>query len=193
MILPRALRDRRHARWLAAARRGDAAAFVALYRELSRPVWAYVARRIERREEAEEVVAAIFHRFVGRLEMFDRRRGSVSSWLLAIAHRAVLDAYRARQPTVALDEAPPPLATEPGPLEALLADERQRRLAGVVAELPEDARRLLALRFEQDLGYRDIAALTGLNEGTVRQRVSRTLRQLRERLHPTSHEEKHHA
>lgn len=194
MRLPRFLRDSRHARWAVAARQGDAAAFRSLYRELATPVWSFVARRLHGREDAEEVVSAVFHRLLERLATFDPRRGSVTSWVLAIAHSAVIDHLRSRRPTVALDDLPqPPLALEPSPLERVLAGERQRRLARLLEELPAEARQLLVLRFELDLGYRDIASRTGLSEGAARQRVSRAVRQLRGRLGEGFEEDAGHA
>lgn len=48
--------------------------------------------------------------------------------------------------------------------------------------LPSDQRTAIVLRFYEDLDYHDIAALTGVREGTVRSRVSRGVAALREEL-----------
>lgn len=48
--------------------------------------------------------------------------------------------------------------------------------------LPSDQRTAIVLRFYEDLDYHDIAALTGVREGTVRSRVSRGIATLREEL-----------
>lgn len=48
--------------------------------------------------------------------------------------------------------------------------------------LPSDQRTAIVLRFYEDLDYRDIAALTGVREGTVRSRLSRGIAALREEL-----------
>jgi RNA polymerase sigma-70 factor (ECF subfamily) len=68
------------------------------------------------------------------------------------------------------------------PLAAALRDERDRVVRGLLRELPAETRRMFALRFEQDLRYREIAACMGLTANAVKQRFSRALRDLKSRL-----------
>jgi len=179
----RLLRDRRHARLLARARAGDEAAFRGLYRELFVPVSRYLSGRLERREDAEDLVSQVFHRFLERLDDFDRRRGTVLAWLLTMAHNALVDHYRTRKETVPVDELAELLAGGgASPLAEALRDERDRVIRGLLRELPAEIRRMFALRFEQDLRYREIAACMGLTESAVKQRFSRALRDLKSRL-----------
>jgi RNA polymerase sigma-70 factor (sigma-E family) len=56
------------------------------------------------------------------------------------------------------------------------------RLWKACVRLPEDQRTAVVLRFYEDMEYADIAALTGVREGSVRSRVSRGLVRLREEL-----------
>lgn len=183
MIVGRAARDRRHARLLESARRGDSQAFRRLYRELYGPLWGYVSRRVARREDAEDLVAEVFHRFVTHLDDFDRNRGSVISWLLVVAHHAVADHYRRASRTAGPEEGLDTLvAARPSPLEEILADERAGRLRRAVAELSPETRELLSLRFDDQLRYGEIGALTGMTEAAVKQRCSRAVRALRDRL-----------
>lgn len=58
-------------------------------------------------------------------------------------------------------------------------DDRDRLWAACRA-LPEAQRTAVVLRYYEQLGYEEIAALTGVREGTVRSRVSRGLAVLRE-------------
>jgi len=179
----RLLRDRRHASLLASARRGDGEAFRALYRELYPPVWTYLARRLPRREDAEDLVGEVFHSFLEQLPRYEARRGSVLSWVLTIAHHALVDLRRRQRPGVPLDERIDALPhPEPSPLEEALRKEGTRRLLALVRELPDQTRDILALRFGGELRYREIARLLGSTEAAVRQRLSRAVRTLEERL-----------
>ena len=54
-------------------------------------------------------------------------------------------------------------------------------LSGLLAEHPAEIREMFALRFGQVLSYREIAACLGLSESAVKQRFSRTLRELRKK------------
>jgi RNA polymerase sigma-70 factor (ECF subfamily) len=185
MQLPWPLRDELHARRLARARDGDGEAFRALYRDLYPEVARFVARRVRARADAEDLTARVFVALVERLGDYDRSRGSVRGWLLAIARNAIVDHFRAARPGAAeeLDVLP---SDEGGPLEGLLQREQLGQLAAVVRDLPPDTRELLALRFADGLRHREIAAVLGLQEAAVKQRVSRALRDLRARLSPSA-------
>jgi RNA polymerase sigma-70 factor (sigma-E family) len=56
------------------------------------------------------------------------------------------------------------------------------RLWQACRRLPTDQRTAVVLRFYEDMEYADIAALTGVREGSVRSRVSRGLAALRQEL-----------
>lgn len=186
MQLPWPLRDELHARRLARARDGDRDAFRALYRDLYPEVIRFVARRISSRADAEDLTARVFVAFVERLDRYDRARGSVRGWLLTFARNAVIDHLRAARPSAPadlLDLLPHP---GDGPEGDLLRREQVDQLAAIVRELAPDTRELLALRFADGLRHRDIAAVLGLQEAAVKQRVSRALRDLRARLRPAA-------
>lgn len=180
MTLKRLLRDKRHARLLSAASRGDAAAFQRLYGELFGPVASFFYKRVERREDAEELISDVFHRLLKNLNRFDPKRGSVLSWLLTSAHNALVDYYRGRKQNASLDDIVEILACRRAdPLEGLLQSERIRRVRDMLDELPADTRHMFALRFEHELRYKEIGECMDLSEAAVKQRFSRAMRDLR--------------
>lgn len=160
---------------------GDRRAFTRLYRELHPLVARYVARRVDSRADAEELVAEVFRRVVEHLDSFDPARGSVRAWVLRIARNAVIDHYRTRKTPVALEQIADGLRETTGPLDHLLADERATRVRALLAECPEDTRRLLAMRYGDGLRHAEIAELLGMREAAVRKRISRAVRELRTR------------
>jgi RNA polymerase sigma-70 factor (ECF subfamily) len=170
----------RHARQAVA---GDRRAFTRLYRDLHPLVARFVARRVDSRADAEELVAEVFRRVVEHLGEFEPKRGSVRAWVLRIARNAVIDHYRTRKP---LD----PLGSiavlalnghEGGPLDRMLADERSARIRELLAACPDETRTLLAMRYGDGLRHAEIAELLGLGEAVVRKRISRAVRELRSR------------
>lgn len=179
----RVFRDRRHARLLAAARAGDGLALQRLYRDLFDPVNHYVAVRLKRREDVEDLVATVFHRFLEHLEDYNRNRGSVLAWLLTITHNALVDHLREVKKSPLVGEVPETwLTAEENPFDHAARNEKARWVQAMLRELPPETRHMLALRFEQDLSYRDIAVCLGLSEVAVKQRFSRTLRSLKGRV-----------
>lgn len=160
---------------------GDRRAFTSLYRELHPLVARYVARRVDSRADAEELVAEVFRRVVEHLCEFDPRRGSVRAWVLRIARNAVIDHYRTRKTPLALEQIADGLRDTAGPLDYMLADERSAIVRELVAACPEQTRRLLAMRYGDGLRHAEIAELLGMREAAVRKRISRAVRELRER------------
>jgi RNA polymerase sigma-70 factor (ECF subfamily) len=67
----------------------------------------------------------------------------------------------------------------PSPEDVVLADERRRQLMNAVAELPERQRMVFMLSHFDGRSSREVSALTGLNESTVRVHLFRAIRRLR--------------
>jgi RNA polymerase sigma-70 factor (ECF subfamily) len=73
---------------------------------------------------------------------------------------------------------------EPGHVDQALERERHRRVRDGLAQLPDAAREVLLLRFEQELSYAEIAQIVGKREVTVRSQVFHALRKLQLELDP---------
>jgi RNA polymerase sigma-70 factor (ECF subfamily) len=187
--LRRRIRDHRHARLLAAARGGSESALVRLYGELYDPVADYLERRCATPQDAEDLIATVFHRFLQNLVRFDPRRGCVLAWVLTMARHAFIDHLRATRPAIPVDELDEVLAgPAPDPLEGLVRTEQADRLGRALAELPAPTREMLELHYAQGLRLREIGDLVGLSEDAVKQRFSRVRRTLRERLRDETRE-----
>jgi DNA-directed RNA polymerase specialized sigma24 family protein len=78
-------------------------------------------------------------------------------------------------------ETPVPEAFAPGSVSGPPDDDRDRVWRSCLA-LPEAQRVAVVLRYYEQLEYAEIAALTGVAEGSVRSRVSRGLATLRTEL-----------
>lgn len=67
----------------------------------------------------------------------------------------------------------------PSPEDQLLAKERRERLAAALARLPERQRAVFMLSHYEGCTSREVSAITGLNESTVRVHLFRAIRKLR--------------
>jgi RNA polymerase sigma-70 factor (ECF subfamily) len=67
----------------------------------------------------------------------------------------------------------------PSPEEQLLARERRQRLAEAIATLPDRQRSVFMLSHYEGCTSREVSAMTGLNESTVRVHLFRAVRKLR--------------
>ena len=127
---------------------------------------------------AEEVAQEVFlelHRKLGQLES----AAHVRHWLRkAAAHRAIDEARRRRlRPRLSLDKAEEPFA--PAPESDPMMSGTLRRL---VASLPETARMVVILRYQEDLDPVEIAGVLEMPVRTVKSHLQRSLALLRGKL-----------
>ena len=145
--------------------------------------------------EADEAVQDAFVKAYSHLASF-REELPFDVWFTRILINGCLDRIKARtrrerwvQP---LSDARSPdrdlterVATAgPSPEEALLARERRRTIAAALARLPERQRAVFVLSHVEGYTSREVSALTGLNESTVRVHLFRAIRKLRTLLGP---------
>jgi len=126
-----------------------------------------------------------------------RREADFDTWLFKIARNAFRKrlrwraAEKRRGEEVSLDAeeedeaAQLPIASpEPAPAEAALQRERSRVLREAMDKLPEQMRKCMTLRVEQDLKYREIAVVLRLSPETVKAHLFQARRRLQEMLGP---------
>ena len=70
----------------------------------------------------------------------------------------------------------------PTPEESLEREEMRRAVREAVARLPEDKREIIVMREFSGMSYSDIAGALGIEEGTVKSRISRARTALAEIL-----------
>jgi RNA polymerase sigma-70 factor (ECF subfamily) len=159
---------------VAGARRGDEAAFEALYRlhwpRAYRTAWLVVHDAAAAEDIAQESLLAA----VRNLDRFDRRR-PFGPWLHRIVVNRAIDWVRARSLRGEVE-----LTSEP--VAGAAANGVDRALVEAMRLLPPEQRAVVVLRHL--LGYTpgEIARLLELPRGTVNSRLRRGLDALRERL-----------
>jgi len=179
--LKRSIRDREQRVLLRLARRGNERAFRRLYHQLYEPVAGYVFVRVRPREDAEDLVSTIFHRFLESWDAFDPDQGSVWTWIMTMTRHRVIDFYRTRRSAEALEDLDEILVCgRPDPEQQIILDEEARLLDGILKGEEPQVREAFALRYGQGMSHREIAQVMGLSEAAVKQRFSRTMRRLRE-------------
>lgn len=155
--------------------------FVDVYDEHLAPLWRYVRSRVPDPHAAEDLTAEVFSRAWKGWGRFDPRRGNPAAWLFGIAHNVVADWWRHRPAEVAMEELPTPVndTTPPDPVQQPLRREATERVAAAVADLSEDDRDALALRFGGGLAVADVAAVLGVSVSAAKMRLHRAVERLR--------------
>jgi RNA polymerase sigma-70 factor (ECF subfamily) len=150
----------------------DPAGFAVLYEDNFDVVYAFVARRVGDRTEAEDLTSIVFHKALAALPRYEWRGVPFAAWLLRIAHNEVARRQRRRDTE--------PLVAEPAVDDAELEDvERRATTFRLLRVLPAEQRRVLTMRFAHDQSLRQVAAALGKSEGAVKQLQHRGLETLR--------------
>jgi RNA polymerase sigma-70 factor (ECF subfamily) len=156
---------------VAAAARGDEAAFAWLYARFAPMIHGILLARVPR-QDVEDVLQDVFVTALARLrDLRDPR--AVGAWLAAIARNKAADRHRDAREVL---ELPPDLAGPDGGRAEV------RQALDAIRELPEAYRETLVLRFVEGMTGPEIAARTGLAPDSVRVNLSRGVRLLRRRL-----------
>ena len=165
--------------------RGDTRALGELYDQYGRTVFGVLYRLLGAPEPAEEVAQDAFHAVWRRAATYQPDRGSVRTWLLAIARNAAIDWRRTKGKRIereaAIDEAMQ-LVEDTRVEDRVIASLSAERVRAAVATLPDEQRVVLSLAFWSGLSQSEIAARTGTPLGTVKSRVRLGLSKLRDRL-----------
>jgi RNA polymerase sigma-70 factor (ECF subfamily) len=164
-----------------AATAGDVEAVGRLYDELVGPIYRYVAVRVRRREDAEDLTHLVFERIVAALPRYHHNGKPFAAWAFRIARNAVIDHQRRSRPTQPLFATEEP-ADGLG-LEALsLRREEVRELRAAIARLTPDQREALLLRYAGGLSADEAAEVMGRRAGTIRGLTFRAIEALRRQL-----------
>lgn len=153
------------------ARTGDRAAFGALYARFTRAVHGVVMSRTPR-ADVDDVVQDVFLIAMQRLTAL-HEPAAFAGWLMTIARNRATDHLR-RMP--AMGEMPVLVAPGGGDRADALA------VLDAIRSLPATYAETLTLRLVEGMTGPEIAACTGLTEGSVRVNLHRGMKQLRAKL-----------
>lgn len=178
---------------LAGLAAGDSDAAVAFVRRYQRRVYGLAVTLLGDRAQAEEVAQETLLRAWRHAGAYDARRGSVTTWLLAITRNLAIDALRASRTTAVGDEVLATLlpASRDLPAEASVAADELRRVAASLAGLHEEQRRALLLVRLRGLTAADLAEHEGIPLGTAKTRIRTALLRVRADLQPETTEGAH--
>ena len=176
----KAFGDEAQERLLVEAAQQDPTRFAELYEANFERVYAYVARRVRAREEAEDLTSDVFHRALASLPQFEWRGVPFVAWLLKIGANVVADRLKRsaqERESHRLDSNVDDLGHK-----SLEEVEHSAQLFRLVNQLPENQRRVILLRFAEEKSIREIAQELGRTEGAVKQLQFRGLENLRARI-----------
>jgi RNA polymerase sigma-70 factor (ECF subfamily) len=168
---------------------GKTEAFGVLVRQYQDRLYPTVLHLCGCAEDAHDLLQETFLRAYEKLGKF-HGESSFYTWIYRITVNLALSRRRRRRPVLRLGDDDRFGGTEPAsdvkesdpslPLERM---ERERIVRSALNSLAAEQRVVVVMKEFDGLRYEEIAAMLGIPVGTVRSRLHRARRELRERLH----------
>jgi RNA polymerase sigma-70 factor (ECF subfamily) len=177
---------------VAAAKKGDMAAFEELVNRYERKIFRLTMNITGNREDAEDAMQDAFLKSYSHLKTF-QGDSRFYTWLVRIAANEALMRLRKRRPNqVSLDE--PVVGNDdnliprevqdwgPGPEQRFAQTEMREILSHVIEQIEPEYRMVFVLRDIEELSTEDTAATLGLSVPAVKSRLLRARLKLRQKL-----------
>lgn len=172
--------------WIDAAREGDPLAFEQLIHLYEKRVFALTSRMCKNPSDAEEAAQEAFLAAWQGLKFF-RGEASFSTWLYRLASNACVDLLRKEQrhravsgPSLNDEDTYMDIADDAAtPQELAERSELREQIEEGLQSLSPEHREVLILRELHQLSYDEIAQTLDLDTGTVKSRISRGRKALR--------------
>ena len=175
---------------LSATAAGDRRAFGRLYDMTSPYLYAIALRLVHRRSAAEDVLQDAYVQVWHRAADYHVQRGSVLGWMTALVRYRAIDMLRKNRKGTPLDEdmlsgagalLDPGDASDPA-MASAAASEDADFLSECVSRLSGSQRESVALAFFHGLTHAELAQRLALPLGTIKSRLRRSLKRLKECL-----------
>lgn len=148
-------------------------AFEELYHRYSNRVFIYCLKKLNIRSEAEDAVQKIFMKLHESKHLFDNKF-KFEQWIFVISRTSVFDILRKRISDVRKIDA---LIRD---YEVSLPDTEENSVEiSEISNLDEDQRKLLELKYVDELSYKEISKILDRSEVSIRKTVSRLILKLK--------------
>ncbi len=178
--------------YIAKAKAGDMAAFELLVQQYEKIVYNVTLRMMNHSEDAKDISQEVWIKAYRSIANFDER-AAFSTWIYRIAVNTCIDEMRKRKgkQSLSLDQE---FQDEEGawkhevadagatPEECVLQQETKNEIYQALDKLSEQYKTVFILRDMQGLTYEEIEEITGLALGTVKSRISRARRHIKEEI-----------
>lgn len=167
---------------------GDSAAWEQIVRRFQRRVYNLCYRFCGSADDAEDLTQEVFLKVYRTIGSFDGTKAAFATWLTAVGRNLLVDHYRSQRNDRITDSLDVPLvadnadgparidclaAAEPSPHEQTERRERRQLIQQALQQVSAELREAVILRDLQEMGYKEIAQVLAVPEGTVKSRINR--------------------
>lgn len=174
------------------AQNGDLEAFEALVKSYEKLIYNAAYRMLSNAQDAEDASQEVILKVYRNLSAC-KTPAAFKSWLFRIINNTCIDELRKRKGKTALSldnqleesgawTENPILKDETTPESEFLRNDLNKNIQNAINRLPPDYRAIVVMRDINGLSYEDITSALDINMGTVKSRISRARKKLRDEL-----------
>jgi RNA polymerase sigma factor (sigma-70 family) len=164
-------------------------------KSISQKLFGFIRERVDSIEDAEDILQDVLYQFAGKADGIE----DAGSWLFSVARNKITDSYRKQKLPLAEDIFSTSEDDESNWRDLLLAEPRDpeeeqlkslfwEALEEALNELPPEQKDVFIMNELEDIPFKDIAAVTGVNIATLISRKRYAVLHLRERLETLKNE-----
>lgn len=164
------------------AAKGSERAFEELYNRYARRLKGFFCRQMSCRDMASDLTQDVFLRAYAARHTW-REGKKVEPWLFTIAYNLCRNTWRHQQVEAEYMDMAEAKECVAADIEVNIDQTMlDRALHDILETLDEQSRALFSLRYEEELGVSQIAAIIGIPEGTVKSRLHKLINKLKQQL-----------
>lgn len=131
-----------------------------VYRDYADKVKYYIFGKVTNEADAEDLHSIIFQKIFDKIDTYDEKKASVSTWVYTITHNTVCDYFKTKKNIVSLED--DVLAADEN-LDNICKKETLDELADALLKLKEKERQIIVLVFYNDMTIKEAAAKIGMS------------------------------
>jgi RNA polymerase sigma-70 factor (ECF subfamily) len=161
--------------------------FKRIYQKYQRRIYWYIYKKVSQPQKAEDLVADVFLKLYEKWDdVADRQQKGIVSWIYTVARNASIDALRKSQTRdkrpIENEEIDPATKVFENFVGEAMKEERLAHINEAMKTISDLEKEVIALRFEEDLKFGDIAEIINKKEGACKMMFYRSLKKLRKEL-----------
>ncbi len=164
------------------AKGGDAEAFGHLYETYLDRIYRYIYFRVTDEQTAEDLISQVFTKAWENLDRYQPSGRPFIAWLYTIAHNTVIDHYRTRKETVAIENTISLASDAPSPHEQVELHFEADNLRAALQTLTPEQQQVVVLKFIAGMTTDEIAAQLRKSPGAIRALQMRALQALAKQM-----------
>ncbi len=161
------------------ARSGSDQALTALYNHYFERIYRFIFYRVSHKETAEDLTEDVFVKLFAKLKDLEQT-GAFEGWLFQIARNQVIDYYRSKKQTIAIEDVENTLEYETNIVDVVNLQTEQIVFIKLLKELAPEQQQVIKLKFLEELDNAVIAQMLNKTEGAVRVIQHRAIAKLKE-------------